>query len=241
MNIKLEIQYDGTDFHGWQRIPGKNTIQGEIEKDLSLVLNEEIKINGAGRTDAGVHALGQTANFTLNKPFDLKRLQQALNKLLPDSIAIKKIIKVGDKFHSRYSARSKIYSYIIINSNTPDPLEARYAYYYTSKLDVNAMKKAAKLLEGRHDFKAFSGDEDRDNTVRKVISVKVKTKGHKIRIDICGQAFLRKMVRIMAGLLFDVGRKKLSVDSVKKIMKGKEKLNALALPAKGLFLIKVQY
>ena len=240
-NIKLVIEYDGTDFSGWQRLPIKRTVQGTIEAVLTKILNTPTVITGAGRTDSGVHAFGQTANFVLKRDFDLVKLRRALNGLLPPDISIKEVTKVKPSFSSRFDARMKTYTYVVLNSSIPSALQSRYSYFYPRKLNVSLMKKAAKGLLGRHDFKHFSSGEEREKTVRSVKAIKITKKGDYISIDFIGQSFLRRMVRIMAGLLVDAGVGSIRPEDTSKIVRGKIKFPPKALPSHGLFLKQIKY
>ncbi|MEI7904295.1 MAG: tRNA pseudouridine(38-40) synthase TruA [Candidatus Firestonebacteria bacterium] len=240
-NIKLVIEYDGTDFSGWQRLPAKRTVQGTIESVLTNILNTPTTLTGAGRTDAGVHAYGQTANFMLKNEFDLVKLRRALNGLLPEDIAIREISKVKPGFSSRFDAKMKTYTYVVLNSSIPSALQARYSYFYPRVLKVSMIKKAAKGLLGRHDFKHFSSGEEREKTVRSVKAIKITKKGNYISMDFTGRSFLRRMVRIMAGLLVDAGAGAIRPADTGKIVRGKMKFSPKALPPRGLFLKEIKY
>ncbi len=240
-NIKLVIEYDGADFDGWQRNPNMRTVQGEIEKALSKILNEETQVKGAGRTDAGVHAKGQVANFTLKKEFDLKKLVYALNGLLPKDAAVVSAKKVKPDFHSRHSAKLKSYLYIVRNNEIPSPLDRRHSVFYPYKLDIPAMKKGAKELCGRHDFRVFSYQDERGHSLRELEAVSIRRFGKYLHIEFRGRSFLRRMVRIMTGLLLQIGAGRVDPGSVKKILSGKEKYSPLTMPPHGLYLKQIKY
>lgn len=241
MNIKLVIEYDGTNYRGWQRIPGKITIQGALEEKISQILNENVKITGASRTDAGVHALGQTANFKTNRVIDPQKLESSLNKMLPKDIVIKRISRVPERFNARHSAKLKIYRYVIRNSKTPVVFERNVTLFFRNKLDLPAMRKASKFLEGTHDFKCFSAREERTKTIRTVKKVKIKKSGSYIFIEFKARSFLRRMIRVMVGFLLGIGTKKFKPEDIRRAFKGKLKFSPLAAPAHGLFLKEVKY
>jgi tRNA pseudouridine38-40 synthase len=240
-NIKCTVEYDGTNYSGWQKVPGKRTIQETVESVLSRLLNEPVKITGAGRTDAGVHALGQVFNFNTGKSIPVKNIQKALGKMLPDDIIIRDTAEVNKKFHARFSVKMKIYRYVILNSKTPLLMQRNFNWQVKEKLAVKDMRKAAVFLKGRRDFKIFSAGEERENTVRVLKDIKITRKGRFIFLDFYGKAFLRRMVRIMSGLLVQAGSGRLKPGEVKKIVKKKIKFHPIAAPAKGLFLKEVLY
>lgn len=240
-NIKLIIEYDGTRYSGWQRIPGKKTIQGEIEAGLSKILNENTRITGAGRTDAGVHALGQVANFKTEKEIDLNKLKNSLNKILPKDIVVKKTQKVSPDFHSRYSVKLKVYKYIILNSKTPVVFKRMFTLFYPHKLDLSSMRRAIKYLKGVHDFKMFSAKEKRKNLKMLVKDIKIKKSGRLINIYFYGRSFLHKMVRIIVGFLLTVGTGKYKPEDTKLILKGRLKFSPVVVLPHGLFLKEVKY
>ena len=241
MNILLVIEYDGTNYSGWQKIPGKSTIEGVLETKLSRILNENINITGASRTDAGVHALGQAANFKTDKTADPQKLKKSLNRMLPKDIAIKKAENVPEKFNARHSAKSKTYRYFICNSKNPQVFKRNYSLHFREKLNLTAMRKAAKYIVGTHDFKCFSAQEERTKTRRTIKEIKIAKSGKYIHIDFTGNSFLRRMVRVLAGFLLNIGAGKIQPLDVKRAFSGKFKFSPLAAPAQGLFLIKVNY
>ncbi len=235
-NIRLLIEYDGSDFYGWQIQPDLRTVQGEIEKALKNITNEEIKLIGAGRTDQGVHALGQVANFKIQLPWAPTKLCRALNSLTPDDIYIKHIDIVKDQFHSRYSARSKIYQYRI--TSIPSPFKIRYSWYINYRLNIENMKSAAKFLLGKNDYKKFSVSDGQKNTVCEIMKISLTERTEEIIIEFEGNRFLRKMVRGMVGFLVDVGRGRFQIENAGQIDNLK---NLYFAPPQGLFLMKVNY
>jgi len=244
-NICLTICYDGTHYAGWQIQKNAKTIQSEIEKALKKILKERVRVIASGRTDAGVHAKRQVANFKTNKNFQLKNLTSALNKNLPKDISIIKAQKVSPKFHSQYDAKSKLYRYTILNSNTDDPFTRPYYLKVRYELDFPLMRKEAKTLIGRHDFKSFQAKSSTSpikNTVRTIKNIALKKEKNFIIIDIEANGFLHHMVRNIVGSLIEIGRGYLPKGSMKKILISKDRKKAGPTAcARGLMLIKVSY
>jgi len=243
-NIKLTIEYDGTAFHGWQIQPGLRTIQGVIKERIAQITQGEVNLIGAGRTDAGVHAFGQVANFQTESFIELIALQRGLNSLLSPDIVIKGIEEVEEGFHARFSARSKIYEYHILNRSYPSALLRAYAWFIPHQLDLASMERCGRLLIGSHDFSSFraSGDESR-HSVREVIRLEIERRqGDLIVIVIEANAFLREMVRSIVGTLVDVGRGKTTLEEFEKIFQARDRRQAgMTAPAQGLFLVEVKY
>lgn len=242
-NIKLTIEYDGKDFKGWQKQPNKPNIQGEIERAIYNITKEEVDLIGSGRTDAGVHALGQVANFKTNSNIPIEKLALAINSQLKNSIIIKKAEEVDERFHSRYNAKHKTYRYIINNSPCGTAIYRNLEYCFPIKLDVAKMQEAAKYFEGEHDFKAFkSSGTSAKNSVRTIYNASVKQEGEKIIIELTGNGFLYNMVRIISGTLLDVGLQKIKPEEIKNIIEEKDRKKAgKTLPAHGLYLVEVKY
>ncbi len=208
-NIKLTIEYDGRDYNGWQKQPNKLNIQGEIEKVLNIITHEEVELNASGRTDAGVNAFAQVANFKTNSDIELSRLILALNANLKNSIVIKNAEEVPEEFHARYNCREKTYRYIIDNSKYGSAIYRHLEYHIPQKLDIEKMQEAVKYFEGTHDFKAFkSSGTSSKNSVRTIYKAKVQCEGEKIIIELTGSGFLYNMVRIISGTLVEVGFRK---------------------------------
>ena len=243
-NIRLTIEYDGKDFNGWQKQPNKLNIQGEIERAIMDITKEDkIDLIASGRTDAGVHALGQIANFRTNSTIPIEKFAMAINSKVKKSIIIKKAEEVDEKFHSRYSCKQKTYRYVINNSETGSAIYRYLEYHYPIKLDVKKMKKAIKYFEGEHDFKAFRASGTGSKTsVRKIYKADVIQDGDRIYIELTGSGFLYNMVRIIAGTLIDVGNGKINVEDIPNIInEGDRKKAGKTLPPHGLFLVKVEY
>ena len=245
-NIRLTIEYDGKDFNGWQKQPNKLNIQGEIERAISTLTGEEkVDLIASGRTDAGVHALGQVANFkTENESIPIDKWALALNTKLKRSVRVLKAEEVDERFHSRYTCKRKTYRFVINNNECESAIYRNFEYHMPVKLDVKSMKKAIKHFEGEHDFKAFkaSGTSSK-SSVRTIYKAEVKeVENGRIYIELTGNGFLYNMVRIIAGTLVDVGMGKLQPKDIPEIIKSGERLRAgRTLPPSGLFLIKVEY
>ena len=242
-NIKLTIEYDGKCYNGWQKQPDKPNIQGEIERAIYNITKEEVELIGSGRTDAGVHALGQVANFKTNSNIAIEKLPLAINSQLKNSIIIKNAEEVDERFHSRYNAKHKTYRYIINNSKTGTALYRNLEYCFPIKLDVAKMKEAAKYFKGEHDFKAFkSSGTSGKNSVRTIYKAVVKEEGENIIIELTGNGFLYNMVRIISGTLLEVGLGKISPKEIPEIIESKDRQRAgKTLPAHGLYLVEVKY
>jgi tRNA pseudouridine38-40 synthase len=242
-NIKLTIEYDGKCYNGWQKQPDKLNIQGEIEKAIYNITREEVDLIGSGRTDAGVHALGQVANFKTNSTLPIEKLALAINSQLKSSIVIKKAEEVDERFHSRYTAKQKTYRYIINNSKTGTAIYRNLEYCFPIQLNYQKMKEAAKYFVGEHDFKAFkSSGTSGKNSVRTIYNAEVKKEGERIIIELTGNGFLYNMVRIISGTLLDVGLEKIKPEDIPHIIEGKDRTKAgKTLPAHGLYLVNVRY
>jgi tRNA pseudouridine38-40 synthase len=243
-NFLLIVEYDGTDFHGWQRQIDQRTIQGEIEKVLKRMTRQDISLTGSGRTDAGVHALAQVANFFCRTCITPEAFYNGLNSLLPPGIIIKACREVDSAFHARFNVKSKTYRYHIINRNPPLAIGRSYAWHIRQPLDVTAMQQAARHLSGQHDFKTFEAvGSPRSHTVRKVSHVSLQWENPELlAFEITADGFLRYMVRKIIGTLVDVGRGRRSPDEFRLILKSRDRSRSGATaPARGLFLKRVYY
>ena len=243
-NIKLTIEYDGTEFNGWQaQAQGLRTVQGEIEKALRKIFKSKIRLYGSGRTDAGVHAVAQVANFKINHPIFVDSIRKALNANLPPDVSIVKVEEVPLNFHAQYSAKSKIYRYTILHRASRRAYGRQFCLHFSYKLDLAIMKKEAKSLIGRKDFRSFGSldkGQGRDNTIRHVTKIDIKKRGDAITIDIEANGFLYKMVRNIVGTLLDVGTGRLPPGSIKKIFIQKNrKFASPPAAAQGLCLLQV--
>jgi tRNA pseudouridine38-40 synthase len=241
--VLLVVQYDGTDYCGFQRQPGVPTIQSELEGALSQLLREPTTITASGRTDAGVHALGQTVTFRSQSPIPTERIAAALNALLPDQVCVVEASVVSDDFHPRYDAVGKLYGYRILNRELPSPFIGRYAWHFPGSLDITLMRESAQLLVGEHDFEAFSssGSSVRE-TVRKLRRLDVEPHGELVDIRVEANGFLYMMVRRIVGTLTDVGRGLISLEEVGEILRSLDRTRVKTVaPPQGLSLIKVTY
>ena len=248
--FKLTIAYDGTEFHGWQMQGNKPTVQGEIVSVLRRLTQENVQLNGAGRTDAGVHALGQVASFRTQSPLSEMEFQRALNALLPPEIRIMAAEEMGPDFNARWSARGKVYRYRLYRGRVVPPALWRYVLHYPFPLDEDAMRDAAARFVGVHDFTSFAastGSEDDDkerNMEREMFSTEVKRTddGEELWYTVHGRSFLRYMVRKMVGTLLEVGRGKLTPADVDRLyeMKDRSKSGPTA-PPQGLCMIRVDH
>ncbi len=264
-NYKIKIQYEGTRFQGWQRQTSTdNTIQGKIEAILSKMCGVPVEINGAGRTDAGVHAKGQAANFKIDTDKTAAEIMDYLNLYLPEDVAVVEIEEVSDRFHARLNAKGKHYQYRLRTAVTSDVFSRRFVCPYseipkvgmTDKvqaeassfvnkgtfLDVNTMKEAATILSGKHDFKAFTSNHRTKKSTVRTIDIQITETPEEIVFDYTGDGFLYHMVRILTGTLIEVGEGKRTPKSMADILRSEERANAGALvPAKGLTLVEIYY
>jgi tRNA pseudouridine38-40 synthase len=249
MHYRLTIQYDGTDFHGWQAQSGRRTVQGELERALTLIEGAPVALQGAGRTDAGVHAEGQVACARLRREFEPERLRAAINGNIAGDVRVIEAALAPDEFHARFSARGKTYRYSIFNEHFQSPFWLRYALHEARRLDVRAMIEAAAQFVGEHDWTAFSAAQAEARTrVRRVTRLDITERwcerghGRVIEIHAGGEGFLRYMVRSMAGGLLAVGRGELRAEDLGRAIETGERLRQITTaPAHGLTLVKVDY
>lgn len=244
-NIKIVVEYDGTNYHGWQsQAKGLSTVQSTLEEVLEKITGEKTRVTGSGRTDSGVHALGQAANFFTETGLDAKTLKKALNSALPRDISVVSASKVPDGFHAQFSSKSKIYEYRIFNRTYPPALLKNRVWHIPKKLDVESMKVAAEFLSGTHDFSAFAAADIKvKTTVRTVLRASLRrNRGGTILFEIEADGFLKRMVRMITGTLAEVGKKKLSPTDFGRILEtGRKTKNVVSAPPQGLFLKKVIY
>ncbi|MFH1996367.1 MAG: tRNA pseudouridine(38-40) synthase TruA [Candidatus Omnitrophota bacterium] len=242
-NIRLIIQYNGAAYSGWQYQVNAPSIQRTIEEILKDVLREKVRLIGASRTDAGVHARGQTANFKTSSSLAPRSIKSALNSLLPRDIVISGARRVPDDFNSQYDARSKWYRYLIANTETVSPFMEPYAMWVSKTLDPAAMRRGAQCLVGKHDFRSFQSKAgERENSVRTISDLAIKKKGSRLTVDIEGDGFLYNMARSIVGTLVDVGKGRFGPADVRSILNARDRRRAgPTAPAKGLFLMKVRY
>ncbi|WP_270940413.1 tRNA pseudouridine(38-40) synthase TruA [Romboutsia lituseburensis] len=243
-NIKMTIKYDGSRYKGFQRLKDTDmTIQGKIENVLSKMTNESIEIIGSGRTDMGVHANGQVANFKTNSELSIKKMHDYLYEYLPEDIVIINMEEVDDRFHSRYNAKSKIYLYKIDNNKYHDPFLRKYTTHVEKKLDLELMREASKYLIGEHDFTSFASSKSKKKSnVREIHSIEIKEHHNLVEIYVHGNGFLYNMVRIIVGALLDVGSHRKTPQDIKEMLELKDRSKASdTAPSKGLILHKVNY
>jgi len=254
-NIKLKLQYDGTNYSGWQIQPNVITVEKIVADSIERILQERIKLIGATRTDAGVHALGQVANFHTSKPFHFsyknisaiqpgeKQLLRSLNSVLPKDICIKELETAEETFHSRFDAKSKIYKYQIWRSPIASPFYYLYSWHIWSNLNIEAMRSAGKYFLGERDFTSFRGSGcDAKTSIRRIDRVEIENKEEILEIWIEGSGFLKHMVRNIVGTLVKVGIGKINPEQIEDILKAKDRrLAGPTAPAKGLFLVEVKY
>ena len=242
-NIRLDLCYDGTRYNGWQRQKvHDNTIQGKIETALSRILEEPIEISASGRTDTGVHARGQVANFHTESRMDCEEILEQLRRYLPEDIGVYSCREVSPRFHSRLNALEKSYQYRVWNSEMPCVFDRRFVAEFPEELDVDAMQAAALLLLGTHDFSAFCANRKmKKSTVRTIKAFTVERVGEEIRFTVTGNGFLHNMVRILVGTLIEVGRGERNLESIPELFGGKREQAGFLAPGKGLCLMEVRY
>jgi tRNA pseudouridine38-40 synthase len=243
MVLKLTLEYDGTNYSGWQLQPNHDSVQGRIEAALERIFSTRVRVYGSGRTDAGVHARGQVASITLPRPFDLGDLHRALNSILPADIVVRDVEHAPDGFDPRRAARSRVYEYRVLNRAVASAFEHRYSWLVRDALDFDAMNSAAQIFVGEHDFAAFRslGTEVR-TTIRRVVASEWTREGAMAFYRVEANSFLRHMVRAMVAAMVDVGRGRLSLAALAAILEGKDRQAAPAnAPPGGLYLVEVRY
>ncbi len=241
MRYKCIVSYDGTNFHGFQVQPNLRTVEEEIGKALKKALDQDIKIYGAGRTDANVHALNQVFHFDTDIEMKENNMKKAINSFLPKDIYIKNVEIVGDDFHARFSAHKKTYRYLI-DLGEYNPLNANYRYYYKYKLDIDKMIEASKVFIGVHDFKSFTKNKVSKDTVREIYEINFLKENDLLIIEMTGNGFLHNMVRIIVAMLIEVGNGRKTKEDLVDIMNNKNRIYApKTAEANGLYLYKIEY
>lgn len=242
-NYKLKIEYNGTSYSGWQIQPNVPTIQGEITKALKQITGRDINLIGSGRTDTGVHALGQAANFQIEDELNIRKVKHSLNSLLPKDIAISEMIEVGNNFHSRFDAKLRSYLYLFIKEKSPFYSNLAYQYSPIFNLELSRLNEISKLLLDEHDFTSFSKRKtETENMVCNISLAKWQRVKSKILFRIDGNRFLHGMVRTIVGTIIEIAENNKSIEEINKIVSAKNRDTAgRSVPAKGLFLMKVRY
>lgn len=242
-NIKLTIEYDGTNYHGWQSQENAITVQDVLKKAISEITKEKINLIGCSRTDVGVHALGQVANFTTESRVPPDRFSYALNRVLPPDIVVNRSEEVSLDFHARYGARGKTYRYLIYNSQFPSALMRKRAYHVSHNLELEAMEKACGYFTGTHDFSAFrASGSDARSSVRTITELSLKKKDSILEMEVSGDGFLYNMVRIIAGTLIEIGTGDIKPEGIADIIASCDRKRAgRTAPAHGLYLVGIQY
>jgi tRNA pseudouridine38-40 synthase len=243
-NFKITLAYDGTGYGGWQRQPNTTSVQQVIEQALTSFGGGPVTLHGSGRTDAGVHARGQVASCALKTALPACTIQRALNAKLPDDIRVLGVQEAAKGFHARFSAKGKEYRYQLDVGEVADPFLLRYAWHHPQPLDLTAMRRAAGVLKGRHDFAAVSANPMRpvDSTVRTIRKLTITQRGQVLTVSVTADGFLYKMVRTIVGALVKVGEGKLAPHELKRLMESKRRVAIVeTAPARGLFLWKVRY
>jgi tRNA pseudouridine38-40 synthase len=249
VNYKLLIQYEGTDFHGWQSQEGLRTVQGELEQALSLIEGKSVAVYGSGRTDAGVHAEGQVASVEIQREISPRKLRSAINGNIGRDVRVLEAEEVSSEFHARYSALEKTYVYRVVNAPVISPFWSRYAHHEARPLDFAQMRAAAELFLGRHDWTAFSAAQsDVEDRVRTVTAAQIserldeRSPSRLVEIRVSAEGFLRYMVRAIAGTLLAAGRGELEQSAISEAIEtGVRPLVAVTAPAHGLTLVSVKY
>ena len=244
--IKIQISYDGTDYHGWQVQPNLPTIQGTLEQVFGEIEGREVQVAGSGRTDAGVHAIAQVAALTIENPIPLENLRRAANRLLPPDIRVTRVEEASIDFHPRFQAKAKTYEYRIFRGEICAPFDRRYVYHHPYPLVLDEMMNLAPLIEGEHDFTAFAATDDRDelgaSKVRTIFCSKLAQDGERLIYRVTGSGFLKHMVRNLTGVLLEVGKGNVDRSALLDRLKpGCTIPPGPTAPARGLFLVSVEY
>lgn len=245
-NYKLIIAYDGTQYCGWQMQPNGVTVQELLQKNIAIILRQDVVVIGSGRTDAGVHALGQVAHFHFSDRINLYRFHASINGLLPADIRVKEVVEAPLDFHAQYSAMGKIYHYHIHLDRVADPFQRLYCLHVKEKIDIDKLKEAARQFLGTHDFTAFANEAHSGcaahDAVRTLFRLDIVEQSGGIRLEFEGDGFLYKMVRNITGTLLEIAAGKRAVEDVAELFEKKDRrLSGKAVPPQGLFLVKVHY
>jgi tRNA pseudouridine38-40 synthase len=244
--IRIVVAYDGTEFHGWQVQPELQTVQGTLERVVGEIEGGPVRVEGSGRTDAGVHALAQVAAFSIENPIPVENLKKAMNRLLPADVRVCRVEEAAPEFHPRFDAHEKTYEYRIWRGEVCPPFERRYLLHHPFPFDEARMIETAPLFEGEHDFSAFAAADERDkeggSKVRTVFRSRAERTGDRLVYRICGSGFLKHMVRNLVGTLLEAGKGNLAAEDVRGLLKPGVAVKAgPTAPARGLFLVEVGY
>lgn len=242
-NVKVVVEYDGTDYFGFQFQPGVPTVQGELERVIQSIVKEQVTVHGSGRTDAGVHARGQVINFRTSCQIPVDRMCIAMNTLLPRDIAAVRACEMDEDFHARYSASSRLYRYDILNTELRSALMGRFCWHVSNQLDADAMSESGQCLLGIHDFSSFEcSGSDNKTSVRDMMMVDVRRSGDIVTVELRANAFLRSMVRNIVGTLVEIGSGKRPASQMKDILETRSRCEAgRTAPPQGLCLVEVEY
>ncbi len=243
-NLKMVVEYDGRGYHGWQRQKGQTTVQQVLEESIGRITGENVRVIGSGRTDAGVHALKQTAHFKTASPLAVQNLQRAINSYLPADIVVKELTEVAQPFHARFDVQSKVYMYQIFHAPIRSVQYRHLAWHVRPPLDLSAMERGLACLKGRHDFSSFCGKREVNrDCVRDLKEARLeRTSPELIRIYLEADGFLRYMVRAIVGTLVEVGKGKRKPEELSDILAARERKSAgITAPPQGLFLVDVKY
>lgn len=242
-NIRLVLEYDGANYHGWQVQPNGATVQEVLEGKLAIITQEKVRVTGSGRTDAGAHALGQVANFRTSSRIGTEELKRGLNSLLPDDIIVRRVDEADSEFHSRYSARSKTYRYLILDAPLMSPFYRNHAWHVRMPLSVERMSHALAILRGTHDFSSFrSASCAAKSPVRTIMAASLWKRGEIIEITVEADGFLQHMMRTIVGTLVELERRDAGAEEMRRILEAKDRAAAgPTAPARGLYLVEVKY
>lgn len=242
-NFKITISYNGSRFFGWQKQQGKRTVQGVLEDAIFSLTGTRVDVEGSGRTDRGVHALGQVANFFLETPMPCQNLRRALNNLLPNDVQITKVQLADENFHARFCAKKKTYKYVVQVGGQKNAVLADTLAFYPYAVDLSKMQQAAQLFVGTHNFHGFCSAQTSAKTFeRQIYSLTIRKRGRIFTFSVCGNGFLYNMVRIIVGTLLDVGRGQLNLQDVQNALQnGNRQQSGTTMPPNGLYLVRVEY
>ena len=239
MRYLITLSYDGSQYYGFQRLNKEKTIQKELEDALTIINKEEVLVKGSGRTDKGVHAIKQKCHFDLSINIPPKRLKNAINSLIPNSIYVTNCKYVDDNFHARFNVKKKVYTYLI-NTKEFNPIKDKYLYNYCKDLNINLIRKASKILIGKHNYEVFVSGK-RDNYNSEIYKISVSKKDNIVKITFIGKSFYRYMVRNLVGVLISISNNKISLNDLYDMVNNNKKINYTTVPANGLYLMNVIY